>query len=237
VVVVEIAQAEVAQVAWPAIVQARDAVQQVIPPAALPRETVSPAAADLAIRWEITSPSYYQKRLRRPVWPGGASGVTWCVGYDGGHQTRAVIARDWPTHKSAGRLVMTSGLTGQTARAALPKFRDIETDYPDCESVFREVTLPVYQQLAKRAFRNGWDKLSPDAQGSLTITVSNRGDGMTGDRRREMRALRDECVPAGDVGCMARQYRSMCRIWQGTDIGPGLCARYEDTARLAEGGL
>src|SRR5690606_9796785 len=68
-------------------------------PAAPPPEPRSAAcrraAAALIIRWEITSPAWYDRRLRFPVWPGGASGVTWGVGYDGGHQTRAVIEDDW----------------------------------------------------------------------------------------------------------------------------------------------
>ena len=231
------AKESVSQVVVPAVVAAREAVQDVVPPRAVARDEVSPAAVKHIVRWEITSQAYYTKRLRWPIWPGGASGVTWCIGYDGGHQTRPVILRDWSGHKHAERLANTSGLTGQKAKAALPKWRDIETAYPDCEDVFRDVTLPAYRSLAKRTFRNGWDKLPWDAQDSLTATVYNRGAGMTGDRRREMRALRDECVPAGDIWCMGRQYRSMCRIWRGTDIGAGLCARYEEAARLAEGRL
>ena len=56
-----------------------------------PQDHVSPAAVAHIVRWEITSPAYYDKRLRWPIWPGGASGVTWCIGYDGGHQTGPVI--------------------------------------------------------------------------------------------------------------------------------------------------
>ena len=231
------AKAAVGQVVVPAVVAAREAVQEVVPPRAVARDEVSPAAVKHIIRWEITSQSYYTKRLRWPIWPGGASGVTWCVGYDGGHQTRAVIARDWSEHQHVDRLVNTSGLTGQAAKAALPQWRDIETAYPACEDVFRDVTLPAYRRLAKRTFRNGWDKLPWDAQDSLTATVYNRGAGMTGDRRREMRVLKDECVPAGDTSCMGRQYRSMCRLWRGTNIGAGLCARYDEAALLAEGRL
>lgn len=231
------AKATVGQAVMPGVVAARELVQEVVPPRAVAPADISPAAVKHIIRWEITSPSYYQKRLRWPIWPGGASGVTWCVGYDGGHQTRAVIARDWSGHPKVDRLATTSGLTGQAAKVALPQWRDIETAYPECEDVFRDVTLPAYEQLAKRTFRNGWDRLSKDAKGSLTGTVYNRGAGMNGDRRKEMRVLKDECVPAGDVWCMGRQYRSMCRIWRGTDIGAGLCARYEEAARLAEGKL
>lgn len=218
------------------MVQVREAIQAVIPPApVIEGEAVSPAAVAHIVRWEISSPSYYQQRLRWPIWPGGASGITWCVGYDGGHQTRPVIARDWEAHYAVDRLSTTAGLTGQAARLALPRYRDITTDYGYCEEVFRSVTLPAYHRLARRTFGNGWELLPPDAQGSLTATVYNRGASMTGSRRAEMRTLRDVCVPAGDTVCMAQAYRSMCRLWRGTPNGPGLCSRYEDAAALAEG--
>ncbi len=71
------------------------------------------------------------------------------------------------------------------------------------------------------------------AQGALTATVYNRGAGMAGDRRREMRELRDTCVPAHDLVCMAAQFRSMVRLWHGTAIEAGMRARYEATAQLA----
>ena len=69
-------------------------------------------AAALIIRWEVTSPAFYAKRLERPVWPGGASGITWGIGYDGGHQTAAVIADDWLDHAAVDRLASTAGITG-----------------------------------------------------------------------------------------------------------------------------
>lgn len=218
-----------------AVAQAQAAVQTVIPPAPAQTAGVSDAAVQHIIRWEITSPAYYEKRLRSPIWPGGASGITWCIGYDGGHQTAPVIERDWTGHPAVDRLITTAGITGPKAKAALPAYLGITTRYPDCERVFRVATLPAYHYLARRTFANGWDLLPPDAQGSLTSTVYNRGAGMRGSRRDEMRFLRDVCVPAGDTTCMGRQYRAMCRIWRGTPNEAGLCGRYEATARLAEG--
>lgn len=219
------------------VAEVREAVQAVIPPAAVverPQDHVSPAAVAHIVRWEITSPAYYDKRLRWPIWPGGASGVTWCIGYDGGHQTGPVIRRDWADHRHVERLATTAGITGQAAKTALPRYRDIATPFNYCERIFRDVTLPTYHRLARRTFANGWELLPADAQGTLTATVYNRGASMVGSRRDEMRALRDVCVPAGDVRCMAVQFRSMCRIWRGTINEAGLCGRYTDAARLVE---
>ena len=218
--------------------EVRSAVQSVVPPAPVvdrPQDEVSPAAVAHIVRWEITGQAYYNQRLRWPIWPGGASGVTWCIGYDGGHQTAPVIRRDWAEHAAVDRLATTAGVTGAAAKAVLPRYRDIATSFDYCERIFRNVTLPAYQRLARRTFANGWGALPPDAQGSLTATVYNRGASMVGSRRDEMRKLRDVCVPKGDVHCMAVQYRAMCRIWRGTPNEAGLCGRYNDAARLAEG--
>lgn len=213
----------------------RDAVQAVVPPSPAAPADIAPAAVAYIIRWEISGRAHYDRFLQAPIWPGGASGVTWCIGYDGGHQTPTQIRTDWAKHQHVGRLATTAGITGNAARAAIPGYRDIRTPLSYCELVFRDVTLPAYHSLARRTFADGWDGLPRVAQGVLTGMVYNRGSSMAGSRRAEMRVLRDVCVPAADVDCMAAQFRSMCRLWRGTTIEAGLCARYEDAARMVEG--
>lgn len=229
-------QDQAADVLTPVVIDVREAVQELLPepPAPAPvASTVSPAAVDLIVRFEIISPSYYVKRLQRPIWPKGASGITWAIGYDGGHQTRQQILADWSMHPDGAELSTTAGITGQRARIILPAYRHIVTPLPMAQQVFADSTLPRYATLAERTFEDGWERLPPNAQGSLTATVYNRGASMRGTTRRHMRALRDVCVPAGDVGCMVEQYLDMCAIWQGTPNGPGLCRRYRETADLA----
>lgn len=212
----------------------RDAVQSVVPPAPAPPAEVSPAAVAHIIRWEISGPAYYDRHLQAPIWPGGASGITWCVGYDGGQQSATQIRMDWAAHPSVTRLASTAGITGTDARAALARYRDIRTRYDYCAEIFQRVTLPAYHALARRTFARGWDLLPADAQGILTATVYNRGPSMAGSRRAEMLVLRDRCVPASDLDCMGAQLRSMCRLWRGTSLEAGLCGRYEDAARIVE---
>lgn len=192
------------------------------------------AAAALIIRWEITSQARYERALRFPVWPGGASGVTWGVGYDGGHQTRSVIVDDWQAHAGRDRLVQTAGLTGAAAKAALPAYRDIETAYDYAAEVFETRSLVEYERRTDRAFRNGFTDLRPNACAALVSLVYNRGAAMSGDNRREMRNIRDRCVPAQDYACIAAEIRSMSRLWRGTVNEKGLTARRESEARLAE---
>lgn len=228
---VQAAREAVAEALVPTLVAAREIVQEALPEQAPPLPTVSPRAVALIVRWEITSPAYYTQRLQRPIWPGAASGVTWGVGYDGGHQTSARILADWSAHPNAEELATTSGIVGTRAREALPRYRHIITPLEPAQDVFAGSTLPAYDALAARAFRNGWDGLPADARGVLTSLVFNRGASMGGDRRREMRALRDECVPRGDLQCMAAEIRSMKRLWP--DLR-GLQLRREDEARLVE---
>lgn len=192
------------------------------------------AAASLIIRWEVTSQARYNRALRFPVWPGGASGVTWGIGYDGGHQTRSVIADDWQAHAARDRLAQTAGLTGGPAKAALPAYRDIETAYDYAAEVFEGRSLVEYERRTDRAFRSGFADLRPNACAALVSLVYNRGAAMTGDNRREMRNIRDQCVPAQDYACIAREIRSMSRLWRGTVNEKGLTARRESEALLAE---
>ena len=206
----------------------------VLPPPEASNGAGRRAAAALIIRWEVSSPAYYRQRLELPIWPGGASGVTWGIGYDGGHQTRAVIVDDWHDHGQVDRLGQTAGITGRSAQSALPRFRDIATPFDHASRVFEERSLVEYERRTERAFRNGFTELRPNACGALISLVYNRGAAMTGDSRREMRNIRDNCVPKQDYACIAAEIRSMKRLWRGTVNENGLSARREAEAILVE---
>ena len=221
-----------------AILEAVEAVTPDLTPQTAPPDAVDAAcrrsAASLIIRWEITSPALYARSLRYPVWPGGSSGVTWGVGYDGGVQSARAITDDWADHAARDRLATTAGLTGSKARAALPTYRDIDTAYDYAARVFETRTLIEYERRSDRAFRDGFKALPANACAALVSLVYNRGAAMTGDNRREMRNIRDDCVPKADVACIARQIRAMKRLWRGTVNEKGLSARRESEAILAE---
>lgn len=219
----------------PAVVAVQEAVQRVVPAIRVePEPGVHPDAVALIVAFEIGSRARYDRSLRWPIWPGGASGVTWCIGYDGGHQPRATILRDWRAHEHVERLAATSGITGTAARALIPGLRDVLTEYPYCEAVFRAVTLPAYAALARRTFAAGWDQLPWLVQGVLTSLVYNRGGSLHGATRTEMAAIARDCVPRGDLPCIARQIRAMSRLWVGTPLEAGLTRRRYAEAALVE---
>jgi hypothetical protein len=229
------AQAAAADIVVPAVVAVREVVQQVLPPPAqVQPPLVSPAGVNLIVRWEVTSQARYERAYRWPIWPGGASGATWGIGYDGGHQTRQTIGDDWQLHPHVGRLQDTSGITGAAAKPVVASMRDVLTDYDYAVDVFANASLPVYHRGARRALGPHFDDLPQRARDGLVSLGYNRGWSMTGDRNREKRAIRDVCLPQLDVGCIAVQIRSMCRLWRGTNLERGLCDRRNDEARLVE---
>lgn len=192
-------------------------------------------ARELIVRWEVGSPARYAAQLQRPIWPGGASGVTWGIGYDGGHQHPDTIRRDWADHPAAPRLATTAGITGADARAILPRYRDIIVTWADAVRVMDARSIPIYRARARRAYGRAFDSAPIEVQDALTSEVYNRGEGMAGGRRAERRTIRDVCLPAGDAECVARQLERSCRVWVGTPNGAGLCNRRRDEARVARG--
>jgi GH24 family phage-related lysozyme (muramidase) len=78
--------------------------------------------------------------------------------------------------------------------------------------------------------------LHPDAQGALVSLVFNRGAAMQGDRRREMREVRDAVasttLPTEEkLRSIAASILSMKRLWPDT---LGLRRRRDAEAKLVE---
>jgi GH24 family phage-related lysozyme (muramidase) len=177
--------------------------------------------------------------LNQPAkWPGGSSGITIGIGYDLGHVTVDQFESDWgellsPSHVQ--RLKAAVGLRGIRARNRAQQFSDIFIKRADSEKVFLNRTIPLYQLKAQQALP-GIQTLPIDAQGALVSLVYNRGTSMVDDspkdRRREMRAIRD-AVARRDLRDIAKQLRSMKRLWVGKNLG-GLLRRRDAEAELVE---
>lgn len=227
-----------ASAALPAMLDMQQAIETALPPPAAAHEgaptLVAPAAVALIVRHEIISPAFYTAKLQGFACPGDISGPTIGIGYDLGMQTAARIRADWHAHAAAPRLAAGSGVRGfGPCRSYRRAHADIRTPLPLAQAVFEDTSLPAYHALSARAFRNGWNGLPPNAQGALVATVYVRGAGMRGESRAEMRTLRDECVPAHDVQCIARAHRAMCVRFEGRADAAGLCKRFRETAALA----
>jgi GH24 family phage-related lysozyme (muramidase) len=170
----------------------------------------------------------------KPDWPQGASGVTIAIGYDCGYNSNKVIKTDWHELQSSwrDRLADTSGLVGRKAQAVISGLRDIYVTTDIGSRVFDNVDVPREYDNCSR-FMPGCENLRPNAQGAIMSLGYNRGWGMTGDSRREMRNIRD-LVPKKDYGGIANEIRKMKRIWEGTVIQNGMNRRRDAEARLVE---
>jgi len=191
---------------------------------------------DLIVRWEVGSKAQYDRKYQSPIWPGGASGVTWGLGYDGGHQPVHVIREDWAQHPDNVRLSASSGVTGQAARGLVPYYRGVVVHWALATEVFDASSAPRYMRLARQAYGRGFDRAPIGVRCALTVETYNRGPAMTGDRRLERRAIRDVCLTSEpvDAACVARQLEASCRVWANDkQNGTGLCNRRRDEARVA----
>ncbi len=190
---------------------------------------------DAIVRFEISSEAHYRKKLQNPIWPGAASGVTIGIGYDLGHTPASRIEQDWRGRirdDDLERLLKVQGLTGERAKRAVKRVKNVVVPLEPAQEVFFRRTLTHFAARTKRAFP-GVEELPHDAQSMLLSLVFNRGGSMTGSRRREMKAIRS-LVPAQDLSGIAFQIRSMKRLWDKAKL-PGLHKRRDREAELVEG--
>jgi GH24 family phage-related lysozyme (muramidase) len=174
--------------------------------------------------------------------PGGDSGVTLGHGYDlgAGTESKAEMVDDWKRWLSGTeleRLGSAIGKTGDAARAICPLFRDINISAEAADDVFFRDTVPKYYQKMISAFPNA-DKLPGNAQGALLSLVFNRGTSMKGERREEMRNIREALAgePPYDLRTIAKELRDMKKLWEGRGLS-GLITRREREARLVENAI
>jgi GH24 family phage-related lysozyme (muramidase) len=167
-------------------------------------------------------------------WPRGDSGISIGRGYDLGYVTPSEFAADWADYLPAEtieRLKKVCGLKGESARRVATRFADIWITPESADAVFERNMLPKQMWRTIIAFP-GVEELPADAQGALVSLVYNRGTAMEGDRRMEMRTIRD-AVKFGDLVTIAKQLRSMKRLWIGKGLD-GLLRRRDAEAALVE---
>ena len=201
----------------------------------------SQAAVDLIVANEISSKEIYNRKFKRPCWPGGRSGVTVAIGYDLGYTTRDKVAKDFGKHLPAAMIIAMQnvvGLTGDAARMALAGIQNkVEISWDVAMEVFEAVDLLRYENMLLKACP-GSENLSPDCFGALTSITYNRGSGgftSAGGRYREMQMIR-AAILAKNYQSIPGQIRAMKRIWAGQGL-PGLLRRRDEEAALFERGL
>ncbi len=194
--------------------------------------TLSKKGFQQLIEHEITSPDYYRRRLQKPIWPGGASGITIGIGYDLGYHRASQIRKDWSpyvTDKELQTLINVAGKKAKAAKRLKSSVSKIRISYDAAATVFSGSTLPRYAQRTRKTYP-GIDKLLPDAQAALLSLVYNRGTRLSGSKRKEMKAIQ-LLVKQQQYALIADQLISMKRLWEDTQL-TGLLKRREDEADL-----
>jgi hypothetical protein len=204
------------------------------PPATTFSMIVSKRSLDKIVEYEISSEAVYVKKFQKPCYPGGESGVTIGIGYDLGYNTKTVIDTDWRGRVSDAELDLlktAAGVKGAAAGNLIAGLKSVNVSLTAAREVFYVRTLPRYAGDTRTIYP-GIELLPADAQGALLSLVFNRGSSLTGDRRREMKAL-VALVAAKDLGGIAAQIIAMKRLWDIKQL-PGLHARRDDEAKLVK---
>ena len=199
---------------------------------------------DLILEFEVGGgENYYNKFLKNPAWPEGQSGVTIGVGYDLGYVNKTEFSEDWKDlpKEIFDRLYKVVGIKGYNAKNLIRGLKDITIPWDLALKVFNNKTVTKFYNLTRETFPN-FDNLPEDAKGGLVSLVFNRGNALEGDRRREMKLIRDgmKLVSVYDQKALtfiANQIRNMKRIWIGGSIEKGMSRRRDAEAKLIEESL
>ena len=205
---------------------------------------LSKKSLDLILEFEVGGgENYYNKFLKNPSWPGEQSGVTIGVGYDLGYVNKTEFTNDWKElpQKDFDRLYKVVGIKGIAAKDLIRGLKDISIPWDLALKVFNNKTVTKFYNLTQQTFPN-FDNLPEDAKGGLVSLVFNRGNALEGDRRREMKLIRDgmKLVSTFDQKALtfiANQIRNMKRIWIGGSIEKGMSRRRDAEAKLIEESL
>ena len=202
------------------------------------RALISEDARLAVINFEVTSEAAYQRKYERQIAPAGDSGITIGVGYDLGYNEPDGVRRDLAgliADADIETLVRACGLRGETARRRLSEFRNVRVPWDAALKLFERATTPRFGRLTLQTFPNS-ALLAGHAFGALFSLVYNRGTSMSGDRRAEMKAIRDLCAAKNWQG-VPGEFRKMKRLWEGKPGLAGVAKRRDAEAILFQRGL
>lgn len=182
---------------------------------------------------EVGGRKYYDRHVALPHFPGEASGVTIGVGYDLRFQGPADFEADWAeTLTPAQMAALRPHLGKKGSRDACRALSHLRIPFPAAWRVFVKRALPRAIEQTERCFGQ-LDALPPLCRGALVSLVYNRGTDLSGESRREMRAIKQH-LAAGRRDAVAGEIESMKRLWPKSD---GLRKRRDREAQMWRQGL
>lgn len=212
---------------------ADEALQAAVAAEPDPFPPLTAAGATFIARLEVSGPKLYRQRYCHPTWPREQSGITIGIGYDLRFVSRAQFEADWGAAVAAADVDRLATAFGKIGTDALrDSLEDLTFPLNDAMAVYLKRNLPQYLDEARTIYPQ-IDTLSPARRTALVSLVFNRGTALDGDRRSEMRTIRDR-LAAGDLDPVAEQFESMTRLWDPTS---GLIQRRRDEATLWRSGF
>jgi GH24 family phage-related lysozyme (muramidase) len=173
--------------------------------------------------------------------PGGESGISLGYGCDIGADPKSLeYWRGILTDDQITRLAAAKGKTGDAAAAIARQFSDINVSKADALRVFMKSSLPLEIALTRKTYP-GIDLLPPTVLGAMTSIVYNRGSSLDGDRRSEMREIKDVITQFANTPPERRDVKTtlekiagliqrMKRLWDNSQRG--LLIRRDAEAKL-----
>lgn len=198
-------------------------------------------------REETGGLDYYNNFTRWPHYPGLSSGITIGVGFDLRYNSERDLRSFWGAHlpkNTINELVKDIGKPETEERASQLKKIGIEVPFKAAWAVFIERTLPHFYAETENIYPS-LSRLPELCRSALVSIVYNRGNSLKGQRRREMRAIRDILVQADAPEIHKLKQKmilidvedeiiSMQRLWS---FGSGLHKRRQAEANLWRNGL
>ena len=193
---------------------------------------LSAKGLEFIVNQETGGRAYYEKKLKRPSWPGVKSGVTIGVGWDCGYNTVSQLCSDWGAlldEEAIEPLKSCCGVKGQAAKEMLSTVDDVEIPWEAAIEVFNKHTVPRFYLAMLRTYPQA-DNLHPDAASALLSLIFNRGGDLNGERRIEMSDIK-ACLINKEYSDIPELLRKMKRLWPDT---AGLRKRRDAEAALFE---
>jgi|DEB0MinimDraft_3_1074331.scaffolds.fasta_scaffold37899_2 hypothetical protein len=164
-----------------------------VAPAGKTGMTITEDSLESIVSFECGGKAYFEKMYKRCSWPGGASGPTFGVGWDAGYNTSAKAMEVWEPiigTARAKRIAAACGVKGTKAKAIYRNFRDFEISYEEAMQAFLADSVPRFARLTVKTFSD-ITNCHPVCQAGLLSMVFNRGNKVSGNRRRHMKAIQD----------------------------------------------
>ena len=140
-----------------------------------PCPPLTAAGVTFIAREEVSDATAYQRRYQVPTCPPAPSGVTIGIGYDCRFVDRREFESDWGDLLPARAMTQLVGVLGMEGMR-----------------VFATRSLPKYLAQTRGIYPQVDDPgLTPAQRTALVSLIYNRGTDLVGDRRLEMRAIRD----------------------------------------------